>query len=264
MWEVGAVMMEKTVDIAEVCRRIQNSTTHFNTLGVSVECSQKDVRNAYRAVMKVLHPDTGCKYSQEDLHDMIEKVQEAYKVLKDNNARRAYRIQLMLEGKSDRDLPSLMVRLSNIEGLTSVDTFKASQEAEDGEDISVRFEGEQTVLFDFWKDCGVCKGTGIIVYDKCIPCPQCNGRGVIGDKGKCLMCYGVGYIGWIVCRSCVGRGRVKSKGKLSKEYVKAHPDWKNVCGVKRRVITGAGNKGHLGGRSGDLIVVDWSDEDDKS
>lgn len=60
--------------------------THYHTLGVPRDAAPDDIRRAYRALAKQHHPDTGPAGSSA----AFAAVAEAYEVLSDPAARRAY------------------------------------------------------------------------------------------------------------------------------------------------------------------------------
>lgn len=66
--------------------------THYDTLGVSKDATQDQIKLAYRKLSKKHHPDVsgGNKESEK----IFLEVTEAYKVLKDEAARKAYDARL--------------------------------------------------------------------------------------------------------------------------------------------------------------------------
>jgi molecular chaperone DnaJ len=64
---------------------------HYQTLGISGEATQAQVKQAYRKLAKQFHPDVQLDDSDSDAaHDKIARVNAAYEVLGDVQARRAY------------------------------------------------------------------------------------------------------------------------------------------------------------------------------
>lgn len=72
---------------------------YYQTLGISAEANQAQVKQAYRRLAKQLHPDvqsekTACEGSVEgSAHDKIARVNAAYEVLGDVSERRRYDAQ---------------------------------------------------------------------------------------------------------------------------------------------------------------------------
>ncbi|MFJ8516577.1 J domain-containing protein [Lysinibacillus xylanilyticus] len=72
--------------------------THYETLGVSRDATQAEIKLAYRKLSKKHHPDVsgGNKESEK----IFLEVTEAYKVLKDQASREAYDARLDVAGQS--------------------------------------------------------------------------------------------------------------------------------------------------------------------
>ncbi|KOS61850.1 J domain-containing protein [Lysinibacillus agricola] len=75
--------------------------THYETLGVSRDATQEQIKLAYRKLSKKHHPDVsgGNKESEK----IFLEVTEAYKVLKDQASREAYDARLDGAGQSWND-----------------------------------------------------------------------------------------------------------------------------------------------------------------
>jgi molecular chaperone DnaJ len=68
---------------------------HYQTLGISAEATQAQVKQAYRKLAKQLHPDVQPDRSDIDAaHDKIARVNAAYEILGDVQSRRLYDEQL--------------------------------------------------------------------------------------------------------------------------------------------------------------------------
>lgn len=63
---------------------------HYETLNVSSDASQKEIRNAFIKLSKQLHPDTSGKHSHAD----FVKLNEAYSILGKESTRRQYDFNL--------------------------------------------------------------------------------------------------------------------------------------------------------------------------
>lgn len=72
--------------------------SHYEVLGLKTDCSQKDIKKAYKEKLVNTHPD---KVRSNDVKRLgiatINDIQDAYKILGDENLRAAYDIDL-LEG----------------------------------------------------------------------------------------------------------------------------------------------------------------------
>jgi curved DNA-binding protein CbpA len=58
----------------------------YSVLGITPQASEREIRSAYRALAKKLHPDTGAGSSEEKFR----AIQDAYEVLSDPEKRRSY------------------------------------------------------------------------------------------------------------------------------------------------------------------------------
>jgi molecular chaperone DnaJ len=89
-----------------------------------------------------------------------------------------------------------------------------------------------------------------------VPCPQCNGRGVVSRSHgifqittTCPRCQGLKEFYAESCPSCNGEGRLREKKKIK---VKIPPGMDSGTHL---VMSGEGNDGVYGGPPGDLYIV---------
>ena len=66
-------------------------SNHYETLKVSPSASQADIKQAYRRLVKLFHPDSNQETAD---HEQIIRINAAYEVLGDNHNRRNYDQQL--------------------------------------------------------------------------------------------------------------------------------------------------------------------------
>ena len=66
-------------------------SNHYETLKVSPSASQADIKQAYRRLVKLFHPDSNQETAD---HEQIIRINAAYEVLRDNQNRRNYDQQL--------------------------------------------------------------------------------------------------------------------------------------------------------------------------
>lgn len=66
------------------------SRTHYETLEVAQDASQDEIRQSYRRLILVHHPDKRSSLRQEDVHNQAEALNVAYAVLSNANARADY------------------------------------------------------------------------------------------------------------------------------------------------------------------------------
>jgi DnaJ-class molecular chaperone len=65
--------------------------THYETLGVSRDATDKEIKQAYRALSMKYHPD---KASADDSNEKMQQINEAYAVLSDSEQRQQYNMEL--------------------------------------------------------------------------------------------------------------------------------------------------------------------------
>jgi molecular chaperone DnaJ len=108
--------------------------------------------------------------------------------------------------------------------------------------------------------CETCEGTGARPGTVVETCPQCRGVGQIRQTQNtflgsfssvrtCPRCNGEGSFAPNPCSSCSGSGRQRKKSKVTVEVPAGVEN-----GMQMR-LTGQGDSGARGGRSGDLYVV---------
>lgn len=61
--------------------------THYETLGISKDANETEIKKAYRTLSFKHHPD---RDSSESAHEKMQEINTAYEVLKDENSRREY------------------------------------------------------------------------------------------------------------------------------------------------------------------------------
>jgi len=77
--------------------------THYDVLGVSQDASSAQIKSAYLALSKELHPDlnqTKSGSEAEKIHKRFVQVTEAYGVLSNKETRRKYDIEVMMNHSS--------------------------------------------------------------------------------------------------------------------------------------------------------------------
>jgi molecular chaperone DnaJ len=104
--------------------------------------------------------------------------------------------------------------------------------------------------------CRTCSGSGAKPGTRRVPCPQCQGRGVVSRSHgifqittTCPRCQGMKEFVAEACADCNGEGRLREKKKLK---VKIPPGMDSGTHL---VMPGEGNAGEHGGPPGDLYIV---------
>lgn len=244
-------MIQNEENWASICQQVLNGTNHFEVLGLTSAADGGAIKSAYRSRMRLLHPDkhrSGQGIDAAVLSSAIERVRNAYDLLKDEDKRRAYAMKLYLQTIPADRKAEMTIRLEEVRNVCSIDKVTTDLERHDGNDIEL-YGKKPYYAYVYNRDCGACKGTGIVVYSECYPCPQCKGKGTV--KGSiCLLCSGRGYLGWCTCRVCSGRGRVKYSRTLSAADIAKLGKVEDNC----IIVEGGGEGGHLGGKAGRLII----------
>ncbi|RZC83129.1 hypothetical protein C5167_045915 [Papaver somniferum] len=241
-----------------------SSRNYYDVLGVSKDSSASDIKKAYYAVAKKLHPDTNKE--DKDAEEKFQEVQKAYEVLKDEEKRSVYD-QVGHEafendgGRNPFDF--------NPDGRNPFDDilniFRTRPDIFGGEDAKVPLElsfmeavqgCSKTVTFKTSLKCETCGGSGVPPGTKPETCSPCRGSGMIymqqGSfrfQSTCAHCGGTGKSVKSLCKSCKGQRVVKGP-KTVKIDVMAGIDDSETLQYYRR--GGSDPNGH---RHGDLYVT---------
>ena len=191
---------------------------YYDVLGVSRDASDADIKRAFRALARELHPDVS---SAPDADARFKEVVEAYEVLSDSERRATYD-RLGKAGLKNRGFEPY-VDFGNL-----ADVFAAffgddllggagggMQRSQRGGDLQAVVEIELAEAF-----------TGLSVsvpIDVAVPCERCNASGAEPDTGTST------------CRTCTGAGVVRSVSQnIFGQFVQQHacPD----CGGAGEVL----------------------------
>ena len=254
---------------------------YYEVLGVSKGAGADEIKRAYRKLALKHHPDRN-PGSHKQAEEKFKEICEAYEVLSDPQKRQAYD-QFGHEGLrgsfggsggfdwSDfthyTDLEDIFGNFSDIFSNFGIDLggfARRRSGPQRGSSLRVELEltlreaaagVEKIVRLPRYETCAVCKGEGAKPGTKKVKCSECQGRGQVHTMGgfftiarTCARCGGEGNIIQTPCGECRGRGRVRVERKI-RVKVPAGAD----TGLRLR-ISGEGEVGTRGGRSGDLYV----------
>jgi len=241
----------------------------YESLGVSKNASQDEIKKAYRKLVREVHPDRN-----PGNEERFKEVQGAYDVLSDPDKRKQYDRLGTTNGRpagfgagttydfSDFDLGDIFGGLFNRGGRGQQQQQQRGQRGNDVEtEVHVSFEDalqgvQVTVPVELELACHTCHGTGAAPGTAPVTCPQCEGSGVVATsqglfalQQPCPRCHGRGSIVEQPCATCHGSGRERR----TKRYTVKIP-----AGVKdgtRIKLKGKGEAGFGGAAAGDLYVI---------
>ena len=250
---------------------------YYEVLGVSRGASAEEIKKAYRAKAKELHPDRNKDNPQAESD--FKEANEAYDVLKDETRKAAYDRygHAAFDGGMGGGPRGGAGRQGDFASAFS-DVFEdlfgdfmggrggagPRSRAQRGSDLRYNlrvtleeaYAGVQkSINVPTSVACGSCSGTGAEGGSEPQTCPTCSGMGKVrAQQGfftverTCPTCAGAGQIVKNPCRTCQGAGRVEKERQLSVNI---------PAGVEtgtRIRLAGEGEAGMRGGPSGDLYI----------
>ena len=249
---------------------------YYDVLGVSKGASADELKKAYRAKAKELHPDRNSDNPKAE--DQFKEVNEAYEALKDPEKKAAY--DRFGHAAFDGGMGARQGGFGGGQGdfaSAFSDVFddlfgdfmggqrgNARQRATRGSDLRYNlrvsledaYSGSQkTINVPTAIACESCHGTGAESGAEPQTCPTCSGMGKVrAQQGfftverTCPTCSGLGQIIKNPCKKCGGAGRVEKNRSLSIN-IPAGVE----TGTKIR-LAGEGEAGLRGGPTGDLYI----------
>ncbi|HSK89746.1 MAG TPA: J domain-containing protein [Euzebyales bacterium] len=242
----------------------------YEILGVGRDADQEHIKRAYRRKAREVHPDAGG--SEDDFKELT----TAYEVLRNPETRANYdrfgdpRGPGGMAGGGDPfagfgDLSDLIDSFFGGGFARSGSTRTASSAGRDALiDITIDL-GEaasgatREIDVDVMRACDTCSGTGDANGSGPVSCSTCNGTGGVQQVTRsifgqmlttstCPTCRGSGRRVEHPCPACSGEGRRRVQEQVS---VDVPP---GVDSGTRLRLSGRGEAGRMGGRSGDLFV----------
>lgn len=243
---------------------------YYETLNVSQDAGDDEIKKAYRKQAMKYHPDRNP--GDKDAEEMFKEAAEAYEVLRNNEKRQIYD-QYGHEGLQGTGF-------SGFSGFNDIfssfgdifEEFFGFGSRSGGRDRSRRgndlrynttisleeaFSGkEEEVVYNRWETCEICTGSGVTPGSKPQTCSTCQGSGsVVRSQGffqiktTCPSCNGQGRIITDPCKKCKGNGKIKAKRSIN---LKIPPGVDTDSQLRLR---GEGEAGAYGGPAGDLFVA---------
>jgi molecular chaperone DnaJ len=248
---------------------------YYEVLGVSRDCSDQELKSAYRKQALKYHPDRNP--GNHAAEEKFREASEAYQVLCDPDKRAAYdrfgHAGLGAQGFGGGpfaggvdlgdifgDLFGEMFTMGGAQGGGS--RGSRQQRGDDLRfDLSIDFEQavfgtEKEVKIRRLETCTVCSGKGSASGRGPSICTHCQGRGQLRyQQGffsvarTCVSCSGTGSVISDPCSGCRGEGRKASEIKMTVKVPAGVEE-----GTRIR-YGGEGDVGRVGGPRGDLYVV---------
>lgn len=243
---------------------------HYETLGVSREASDEEIKKAYRRLARKLHPDVNGDPAAEE---QFKSVTHAYDVLSDPQERARY----------DRFGDNPGMGGANFGGFGDIfETFfggagmgggganqaRPRSRQERGQDALVQLKLDLAdVIFGVHRDlevdtavlCPTCDGACARPGAQPVTCTICRGSGHVQQQvrtllgtmmttGVCGACEGYGSTIPLPCTECHGQGRVRARRTVRIDIPAG------VATGMRMQMPGSGEVGRGGGPKGDLYV----------
>ncbi|XVE76678.1 hypothetical protein DITRI_Ditri13aG0000900 [Diplodiscus trichospermus] len=200
---------------------------YYDTLGVSKNATASEIKKAYFALAKKLHPDVN--KDDPEAEQKFQEISKAYEVLKDENKRaeydqvghEAFERQQNNSGFNEEDFNPF--KFSNLHDIFNFQDIFNNRIG--GEDIEIAIELSfmeavqgctKTVTFQAPVLCQACGGEGVPPGVKPERCQYCGGSGMTSiSKGfmtirsTCPHCSGTGQFVSNLCKPCNGARLVK-------------------------------------------------------
>ena len=249
--------------------RMAEKKDYYDTLGVSRNATEAEIKKAYRRMAMKYHPDRNT--GDKDAENKFKEVQEAYDVLSDERKRAAYdqfghagvdqNAGMGGGGFGPGGFGDIFDSVfGDIFGQAAGRGPRVYRGADLRYDLDLKLEEavngtEIKIRVPKLVSCHECHGSGAKKGSSPVTCPTCNGQGqvrmqqgIFSLQQTCPQCRGNGKIIKEACELCNGKGRLRETKTIS---VKIPP---GVDVGDRIRLTGEGEAGENGGPPGDLYV----------
>jgi molecular chaperone DnaJ len=251
---------------------------YYELLGVSRTANADEIKRAFRALARELHPDVS---KEPDADHRFREVVEAYEVLSHTERRELYD-RFGHAGLRSGGFQPTAFDLGSLSDLFSAffgdDLFGGGGRGRArGADIAARVEidlaevatgTKRDVPFGVAVPCKRCGGNGAEPETEIRSCPTCGGNGrvrqvsrsVFGEfvrAGTCPTCNGSGQLIEQPCEECHGAGRVLEERNIEVAIPPGIHDGQRIR------LSGEGHSGTPGSRAGDAYVEVHVRHDDR-
>ena len=253
---------------------------YYALLGVEKTATADEIKKAFRAKARELHPDVN---KASDAEDRFKEVNEAYDVLSDPGKREQYDRFGVAGGRAPgngggygyTDVGDLF---GGGAGFNMEDLFSTFFGGATGGRGGVRLEGrdmamsvvitleeaatgaEKEIVIDRLATCEVCDGSGAAEGSSVVTCPDCHGSGqrvtvrrtFLGNMQTAVPCERCGATGSVVeqpCEECQGTGREPDRQHVNVSVPAGIQDGQQIR------LRGLGEAGVRGAAAGDLIIA---------
>ncbi|MCB9498634.1 MAG: molecular chaperone DnaJ [Bacillales bacterium] len=260
---------------------------YYETLGVSRDASEDEIKKAYRTQAKKYHPDVSKEANAEE---KFKEVQEAYDVLSDPQKKSMYDKYGTADNQqafgggfgngfsssgfsdfADFDLGDIFSSFFGAGSQRSTNKPMKGQDIQKKISVSlsdVIFGKKTNINIPIYETCPDCHGTGANSPSDVVTCPKCGGRGTIltetatlfgrtQTRRPCPDCNGTGKFVKNKCTTCKGEGRIKVQ-KTVEVIIPV-----GIATGQQIRLSGYGGKGYNGGPNGDLYIQFIVKEDPK-
>lgn len=248
---------------------------YYETLGLSKNASDVEIKKAFRQLAKKYHPDANPGNAEAEKN--FKEINEAYEILSDADKKAKY--DQFGHAAFDQSggggyYSSSDFDMGDIFGSVFGDMFgggssRRPQGPSRGNDVRtsivITFEEafygvSKEIQINAVETCNTCKGTGSKPGTYPETCKHCHGTGqervtqqtmfgTMTNVRTCAICGGEGKIIKEPCNECHGKGRVRKLNKLQIEIPKGIDNGQSIR------LSGKGEAGDKGGPSGDLFVT---------
>jgi len=256
------------------------SKDYYETLGVSKEASDDEIKKSYRKLALKYHPDRAPGDKKKEYEGKFKEISEAYRILSDKDKRNQYDQfgQNFSQGFSQQDFYSFQDVFGGQDifedlgfGRIFEQMFRSNSggqgrtKTEYGQDIVIdqeislkeAYQGlEKEIDLKKMITCDQCQGKGGENFKKCSSCQgtgyeQVSQRSILGlilQRRPCLKCQGRGEIPEKECRHCRGQGIVNESKKIKLNIPAGIEDGQTLK------LSGQGEAAPHNGQPGDLFV----------
>jgi len=257
----------------------------YQLLGVSRDADEKQIKKAFRALARELHPDVN--RHDPEAEEKFKQAAEAYEILSDAE-RRAIYDRYGYEGLDSRGYAPAAHGFGSFADIFDAffggDPFSGFGRggfggggAVQGGDVAVeaQVDLEQAargtrvgIQYDVVEVCERCAGDGAEPGTRVDVCERCQGSGELRSVTRtafgqlvrahpCDVCGGDGRIPREPCSECSGRGRRAVRKSIDVDVPAG------IADEQRIRLTGRGHAGEGGGPPGDLYVLVRVAEDER-